>query len=106
MEIIKIVILSLSALLLLFVGSSRLSKPIKTYQKNSGIKIDNEVNLLNEMRGVSALMLCGISGLCVFGLTARRHLHPVGVICAIAVVSLSPHLIQRAADFKQYSSDS
>ena len=50
-------------------------------------------------------MLCGIAGLCVFGLTARRHLHPVGVIFALAVVSLSPHLIQRAADFKQYSSD-
>jgi hypothetical protein len=50
-------------------------------------------------------MLCSIAGLCVFGLTARRHLHPVGVIFVLAVVSLSPHLIQRAADFKQYSSD-
>ncbi|MCR9290521.1 MAG: DUF4345 domain-containing protein [Bacteroidetes bacterium] len=59
MEIIKIVILSLSALLLLFVGASRLIKPIKTYLNNSGIKIENDVNLLNEIRGVSALMLSG-----------------------------------------------
>jgi len=59
MEIIKIVILSLSALLLLFVGASRLIKPIKTYLNNSGIKIENDVNLLNEIRGVSALTLSG-----------------------------------------------
>lgn len=59
MEIFKIVILSLSALLLLIVGISRLSNPIKAYSKNSGIKIENEVNILNEMRGVSALMLSG-----------------------------------------------
>ena len=59
MEIIKIVILSLSALLLVFVGASRLSNPIKTYLKSSGIRIENEVNLLNEIKGVSALMLSG-----------------------------------------------
>ncbi|MCG8332813.1 MAG: DUF4345 domain-containing protein [Chitinophagales bacterium] len=59
MEIIKIVILSLSSLLLVFVGAMRLSNPIKTYLKNSGIKLENDVNLLNEMRGVSAVMLFG-----------------------------------------------
>jgi len=59
METIKIVILSLSSLLLLFVGAMRLINPIKTYLKNSGIKLANDVNLLNEMRGVSALMLTG-----------------------------------------------
>ena len=37
----------------------RLSNPIKTYLKNSGIKLANDVDLLNEMRGVSALMLTG-----------------------------------------------
>ena len=58
MEIIKIIILSLSSLLLLFVGAMRLSNPIKTYLKNSGITLANDVNLLNEMRGVSAVMLC------------------------------------------------
>ena len=57
MEIFKIVILSLSGLLLFFVGTMRLINPIKTYLKNSGIKLENDVNLLNEMRGVSSLML-------------------------------------------------
>lgn len=59
MEIIKIVILSLAGLMLLFVGTMRLINPIKTYSKNSGIELENNVNLLNEMRGVSSLMLCG-----------------------------------------------
>lgn len=58
MEIIRIVILSLSSLMLVFVGLMRLSNPIKTYLKNSGIKLENDTSLLNEMRGVSAVMLC------------------------------------------------
>lgn len=37
----------------------RLSNPIKTYLKNSGIKLENDVNLLNEIRGVSSVMLLG-----------------------------------------------
>lgn len=57
MEIFKIVTLSLSGLLLLFVGLMRLSNPIKAYLKNSGIELKNDVNLLNELRGVSAVML-------------------------------------------------
>lgn len=59
MEIIKIIILSLSSLLLIFVGAMRLINPINSYLKNSGIKLENDVDLLNEMRGVSSLMLCG-----------------------------------------------
>ena len=59
MEIIQIVILSLSSLLLLFVGMMRLTNPTDTYSKNSGITLDNDVNLLNEVRGLSAVMLCG-----------------------------------------------
>jgi len=59
MEIIKIITLSLSGLLLLMVGTLRLSNPIKNYSKNSGIKLENEVNLLNEIRGVSSVMLFG-----------------------------------------------
>ncbi|OUS01002.1 hypothetical protein A9Q86_09665 [Flavobacteriales bacterium 33_180_T64] len=59
MEIIKIVILSLSSLMLLFVGTMRLINPKKTYAKNSGITLDDDVNLLNEIRGVSAVMLFG-----------------------------------------------
>jgi hypothetical protein len=58
MEIFKIITLSLSGLLLLSVGTMRLINPIKTYLKNSGVKLEKEVNLLNEMRGVSSVMMC------------------------------------------------
>ncbi|MBL4604497.1 MAG: DUF4345 family protein [Flavobacteriaceae bacterium] len=59
MEIFKIIVLSLSGLLLSSVGAMRLSNPVKTYLKNSGIQLENEINLLNEMRGVSSVMLSG-----------------------------------------------
>ncbi|WP_282162163.1 DUF4345 domain-containing protein [Ulvibacterium marinum] len=59
MEIVEIVILSVSSLMLLYVGAMRLSRPIKNYLENSGITLQNDVNLLNEMRGVSSVMLCG-----------------------------------------------
>ena len=58
MEIFSINTLALSGLLLLFVGAMRLSNPIQTYAKNSGIHLDKDVDLLNEVRGVSALQLC------------------------------------------------
>ncbi|NQY30407.1 MAG: DUF4345 domain-containing protein [Flavobacteriaceae bacterium] len=57
MEIIKIVTLSISGLLLLYGGISRISNPVKIYLKNSGIKLENEVNVLSEARGVSSVML-------------------------------------------------
>jgi uncharacterized protein DUF4345 len=59
MEILNIVTLSISGLLLLTVGTLRLINPIKNYLKNSGIRLDKEVNLLNEVRGVSSVMMCG-----------------------------------------------
>jgi len=59
MEIIKIVTLAISGLLLLTVGTLRISNPIKNYLKNSGIELANDVDLLNEMRGVSSVMLFG-----------------------------------------------
>lgn len=57
MEIINIVILAVSGLLLLSVGTLRSINPINAYAKNSGIKLANEVNLLNEIRGISSVML-------------------------------------------------
>ena len=59
MEIFKIVTLSISGLLLFMVGLFRLSQPLKTFLKNSGIELNNDVNLLNEIRGLSALMMFG-----------------------------------------------
>ncbi|MEO0874833.1 MAG: DUF4345 family protein, partial [Bacteroidota bacterium] len=59
MEIFKIVTLSLSGLLLTLVGLMRLLNPKQAYAKNSGIQLADDVNLLNEMRGVSAVQLMG-----------------------------------------------
>ena len=58
MEVVNIVILAISGLFLTMIGTLRLSNPIANYSKNSGIELANEVNLLNEVRGVSAVMLC------------------------------------------------
>ena len=82
MEIINIVVVSLSSLLLVFVGVSRLFNPIKTYAKSSGIQLPNDVNLLNEIRGVSAVMLCG--GI----LTALGILVPEFILTSHAVAAL------------------
>ena len=60
MEIFNIVVLSASGLMLFtLAGLLRLINPIENYSKNSGIKIENEVNMLSEVRGMSTLMLLG-----------------------------------------------
>lgn len=59
MEIFNTITLSLSGLLFTMVGTLRLTDPIKNYAKNSGIQLANDVDLLNEVRGVSAMMLVG-----------------------------------------------
>ncbi len=67
MEIVQIVILGLTGLFLTLIGLMRLWNPKSSYGKNSGIQLSENVNLLNEIRGVSAVMLC--SGM-VIGLGA------------------------------------
>ncbi len=60
METFNIVTLSISGLLIFtFAGILRLIDPIKNYLKNSGIKLENEVNILSEARGMSAVMMFG-----------------------------------------------
>ncbi len=60
MEIFNIVVLAISGLMLFtLAGLLRLINPIKNYWKNSEIKIENEVNMLSEVRGMSTLMLLG-----------------------------------------------
>lgn len=60
MEIFNIVVLSISGLLLFVVaGLLRISNPLKNYLKNSGIILENEVNTLSEIRGMSAVMMFG-----------------------------------------------
>lgn len=64
MEIFKIIILSLSALMLIFAGLMRLLKPIKSYclkaySDNPEIKLEGAVDLFNEMRGAGAFTILG-----------------------------------------------
>ncbi len=60
MEIFSIVVLAISGLMLfMLAGLLRLINPIKNYWKNSEIKIENDVNMLSEVRGMSTLMLLG-----------------------------------------------
>ena len=64
MEIFKTVVLSLSGIMLFFVGTIRLFKPIKsycleTYLKNSRIRLEDDADMLNEMRGVGTVTLFG-----------------------------------------------
>ncbi|MBB6460067.1 DUF4345 family protein [Flammeovirga kamogawensis] len=100
MEIVKIVILSLSSILLIFVGSMRLSNPTKTYLKNSGIKLENDSSLLNEMRGVSAVMLlAGI--LILLGIFFERLSFTSHVIAILIFIGFAiGRLISRAIDGK------
>ena len=58
MEIAQIIILAVTGLFLVLIGTLRITNPIANYSKNSGIQLAKEVNLLNEVRGVSAVMLC------------------------------------------------
>ncbi len=60
MEIFSTIVLVISGLLIFtFAGILRLIDPIKNYLKNSGIKLENEVNSLSEARGMSSVMMFG-----------------------------------------------
>jgi len=87
-EIFSIGVLSLSGLLLLFVGALRISNPIGAYSRNSGIKVENEVNLLNEVRGTSAVMLFGgatiLSGTAIPQMTFASHVVAILIFLGFA----------------------
>ncbi len=83
MATLNIITLALSGLLLTMVGMMRLSNPIKTYSKNSGIALDKDVNLLNEVRGVSALMLCG--GIIILLGTVLSELTMISLVIATLI---------------------
>ena len=70
--------------MLLYGGTSRISNPIKTYLKNSGIKLENEVNVLSEARGVSSVML--FSGIIILLGTIVPELTITSFIVAILIL--------------------
>ena len=64
MEIINIVVLSLSGLLLTYAGAMRLIKPLKslclkTYLDDPKIKLEGESDIFNEMRGAGTSIAFG-----------------------------------------------
>ena len=64
MEIINIVVLSLSGILLVYAGTMRLIKPLKslclkTYLDNPKLKLEGEVDIFNEMRGAGTSIAFG-----------------------------------------------
>ncbi len=60
MNIFNIALLSVSGLMLAFIGALRLANPIGTFAKASGITLNNDVDLLSEARGIGGtMMLCG-----------------------------------------------
>lgn len=62
MNIFNIALLSISGLLLTFIGALRLTNPIGTFAKASGITLNNDVDLLSEARGIGGtMMLCGVT---------------------------------------------
>ena len=89
MEIIGIVILALSGLLLLMVGIQRLSNPIKTFAKSSGITVPQDADLLNELRGVASVQLFSgiiiLLGTLMSQMTFASHLVAALVFLGFAV---------------------
>ena len=64
MELFTTITLIFSGGLLTMVGISRMANPIKTFSNSSGIELPNDVNLLNEARGLGGMMtLAGIIAL-------------------------------------------
>ena len=64
MELINIVVLSLSGLLLTYAGTMRLIKPLKslclkTYLDNPEIKLEGETDIFNEMRSAGTSIAFG-----------------------------------------------
>ena len=79
MEIANYVVLLLSGMLLTFAGAMRVYKPagsfcLQTYLKNPDLKLQDDVDMLSEMRGAGALTL--LTGLIILAGLASPQLRP------------------------------
>ncbi|OJJ21170.1 hypothetical protein BKI52_11420 [marine bacterium AO1-C] len=86
--------------MLVFVGLMRLTNPVKTYAKNSGITLANDASLLNEMRGVSAVMLCGGVIIALGTIIPRLTFTSFAVASLIFIGFLVGRLVSLSADGK------
>jgi len=85
MEIVNLVVLLLSGLLLTLAGGARLHRPTKslclqTYLKRPGVDLEDDVDILNEMRGGAAVTVLG--GLTILAGTAIPGLRPTSFAVA------------------------
>lgn len=88
MEIFKIIVLSLSGLMLLFAGAMRLFNPIKSYclkaySDNPEMKLEGKVDLFNEMRGAGSLTV--VAGIIILLGTIIPELRLTSFIVAILI---------------------
>ena len=89
MESIKIVVLIFSGLALFYASSTRLIKPtkanfLKAYLENHTNELENDIDLVNEIRGVGAVMLLG--GIIILLGTIVPNLRQTAFIVAIVIL--------------------
>ena len=88
MEIFKIVVLSLSGLLLLYAGLSRAINPIKSfclkaYLDNPELKLEGKADMFNEMRGAGTSLALG--GIIILLGTIMSDFRPTSHVVAVVI---------------------
>ena len=89
MEIFEIIILSLSGLALIYASSMRLIQPkkahfLQTYLSNPVNKLENDTNLVNEIRGIGSVMCLG--GLTIWIGIIIPSFRQTGFVVAIVIL--------------------
>ena len=102
MEVFKIIVLSLSGLMMIYAGSSRLFKPLtsfclKSYLDNPEFKLHGEVDALNEMRAAGTSI--AVVGLTILLSTILPELRMTSFV--VAVVIFLGHALGRLVSLKQ-----
>jgi len=88
MEIANYVVLFLSGMILTFAGAMRLLKPagsfcLQTYLAKPDIKLDDDIDMLSEMRGAGALTL--LAGLVILAGLASTEVRPTSFAVAALI---------------------
>lgn len=101
MEIVNVVVLSLSGLLLLYAGTMRLIKPLsslclKIYLDDPTIKLEGEIDLFNEMRGAGSSIAFG-GVIILLGIIIPQLMQASFVV---AIVIFIGHALGRLVSFR------
>lgn len=89
MDIFEIIVLSLSGLALIYASAMRLINPSKanflqTYLANATNKLEDDSDLLNEIRGIGAVMFLG--GLTILIVTIIPNFRQTGFVVATVIL--------------------